>query len=104
VRSRLAGNKRLRPAIRKFTARLAEQFAAIEQAYADRNFAELAALGHWLKGAAGTVGYDEFTEPAALFEQAAKDQSVADLETMLATLRDLVSRLEAPEEEAAIAA
>jgi PAS domain S-box-containing protein len=104
VRSRLAGNKRLRPAIRKFTGRLAEQFAAIEQALAARNFEELAALAHWLKGAAGTVGYDEFTEPAALLEQAAKDKSVPELETMMATLRDLVSRLEAPEEEAAIAA
>jgi HPt (histidine-containing phosphotransfer) domain-containing protein len=96
--SRLAGNVRLRPAIRKFTGRLDEQMAAFEKALAAQDFAEVANLAHWLKGAAGTVGYDEFTEPAMKLEQAAKDQSAADSELMLAEVRDLVARLVAPED------
>jgi HPt (histidine-containing phosphotransfer) domain-containing protein len=100
VRSRLAGMKRLRPAIRKFTGRLAEQLVLIEQAHADRNMEELAALAHWLKGAAGTVGYDDFTEPAAVLEDAAKAGDLPEIEAMLREVRSLAARLEAPAEDA----
>jgi signal transduction histidine kinase/HPt (histidine-containing phosphotransfer) domain-containing protein/ActR/RegA family two-component response regulator len=101
VVSRLAGNQRLRPAIRKFTGRLDEQMAAFEKAFAARDFAEVANLAHWLKGAAGTVGYDEFTEPAMKLEQAAKDNNAADTATMLGEVRGLAARLVAPEESPA---
>jgi PAS domain S-box-containing protein len=97
VVSRLAGNLRLRPAIRKFTGRLDEQMDAFEKAFAAQNFAEVASLAHWLKGAAGTVGYDEFTEPAMKLEQAAKDRNTADTALMLAEVRGLAARLVAPE-------
>ena len=90
---------RLRPAIRKFAGRLDEQMHAFEQALLAGNFEELASLAHWLKGAAGTVGYDEFTEPAARLEQAAKDNAVQDLEPIMAELRALAARLVIPEDE-----
>ncbi|MGH8673593.1 MAG: ATP-binding protein, partial [Burkholderiales bacterium] len=66
--SRLAGKPRLLPAIRKFTARLDEQLDAMDRACKARDFQELAALAHWLKGAGGTVGYDAFTEPSMELE------------------------------------
>jgi HPt (histidine-containing phosphotransfer) domain-containing protein len=100
LRSRLAGNQRLRPAIRKFTARLDEQLRGFEVAYASGDFNELARLAHWLKGAAGTVGYDEFTEPATRLEEAAKDKAAPELGAAMAELRALASRLEAPGSEA----
>jgi PAS domain S-box-containing protein len=99
LRSRLAGSVRLRPVIRKFAARLGEQMLAIEQAHGAQNLQELAALAHWLKGAAGTVGYDEFTEPAARLEQAAKGQLLAELDSAMAEVRELAARVEAPDEE-----
>ena len=99
VRSRLAGNKRLRPAVRKFAARLNEQLLAFERAYSARDFAELASLAHWLKGAAGTVGYDEFTEPATRLEQAAKEGATAELDAVMPELRALAARLEVPAED-----
>ncbi len=102
VRSRLSGNRRLRPTIRKFAARLTEQLAAFEQAFRERDFAQLEQLGHWLKGAAGTVGYDDFTEPATLLEDAARERNVSALEGSMAGLRDLASRLEVPAEEPAL--
>jgi CheY-like chemotaxis protein len=96
--SRLAGNARLRPAIRKFAARLEEQMQAFERALAGRDLDELASLAHWLKGAGGTVGYDDLTDPAARLELAAKAGSDAELEPIMAELRSLAARLQAPEE------
>ncbi|HYC44259.1 MAG TPA: response regulator [Burkholderiales bacterium] len=103
VRSRLAGNARLRPAVRKFAGRLNEQLAAFERAYAAADYPELAQLAHWLKGAGGTVGYDDFTEPALRLELAAKERVVQDMELAMAELRDLAARLEVPAEDAAAA-
>jgi CheY-like chemotaxis protein len=99
VVSRLARSVRLRPAIRKFGARLDEQIRAFDAAFLAENFEELAQLGHWLKGAAGTVGYDDFTEPAARLEQAAKDANAPELGLALAEVHDLAIRLEVPPEE-----
>ena len=101
LRSRLAGSARLRPVIRKFAARLAEQVLAIEQAYASRDMQALAALAHWLKGAAGTVGYDDFTEPATRLEQAAKNALAPEIDSAMAEVRALAARVEAPAEEPA---
>jgi PAS domain S-box-containing protein len=99
VRSRLAGNARLRPAIRKFTGRLNEQLLAFERAYGAKNFEELAQLAHWLKGAGGTVGYDEFTEPALRLEQAAKENAESEAGAWLAEVQALASRVEVPAED-----
>jgi HPt (histidine-containing phosphotransfer) domain-containing protein len=104
VRSRLADKPRLRPAVRKFAGRLDEQMAVIEKAFSGRAFDELAALAHWLKGAAGTVGYDDFTEPAMHLEEGAHAKDIPALELTMAQIRDLVSRLEVPADDAVAAA
>jgi CheY-like chemotaxis protein len=101
VRSRLAGNARLRPAIRKFAGRLNEQLLSFDKAYAAKNFEELAQLAHWLKGAGGTVGYDEFTEPALRLEQAAKESADTEAKAWLAEVRSLATRIEVPADEGA---
>jgi CheY-like chemotaxis protein/HPt (histidine-containing phosphotransfer) domain-containing protein len=98
IRSRLAGVAKLRPAVRKFTQRLGEQTAALARAQVVGNFTELASLAHWLKGAAGTVGYDVFTEPATRLEQEAKAGSARGIDAALAEIRSLAQRLEIPEE------
>ena len=103
VRSRLAGNPRLRPAIAKFASRLADQLELMERAYSGQDLVELAALAHWLKGAAGTVGYNEFTEPAAALEDAAKTRNLREIEAVMAEVRSLASRIEAPDSGAAVA-
>ncbi len=98
VVSRLAKNKRLLPAVRSFAGRLAEQVCAIDEAVSNRNFAEVAALAHWLKGAAGTVGYDDFTEPAAELEQFAKAQVESRVQLKLSEIKNLANRLVVPDE------
>jgi HPt (histidine-containing phosphotransfer) domain-containing protein len=97
VVSRFASHPRLRTAAYRFAARLGEQLDAMDRAYAAGNFEELKALAHWLKGAGGTVGYDDFTEPARNLEQQAKAADAAGARATLAELRGLEARLVVPE-------
>lgn len=95
--SRLADRPRLHSSIRKFTSRLASQLDAMDAAWRANDLAELAALAHWLKGAAGTVGYDAFTEPAAELETWITAQDSAAIAASLRQLRDLQARIVEPE-------
>jgi signal transduction histidine kinase/CheY-like chemotaxis protein/HPt (histidine-containing phosphotransfer) domain-containing protein len=96
--SRLADHPRLRGVVRRFVLQLAERMQAFEQARVAGDDAELAQLAHWLKGAAGTVGFDVFTEPALALEQAIKAHDSAGVETAMRVLRDLAGRVVAPDE------
>lgn len=95
--STLADKPRLLPAVQKFTARLNEQIAAMEHAWCEQNMTELAGLAHWLKGAAGTVGYDAFTAPAISLELAAKGTTTDDIGEILGVIRRLAARIVVPE-------
>ena len=64
------------------------------------NLAELAQLAHWLKGAGGTVGYDEFTAPAARLEELVVARTLDEIPAVLAELRALAGRLVVPADEA----
>jgi signal transduction histidine kinase/CheY-like chemotaxis protein/HPt (histidine-containing phosphotransfer) domain-containing protein len=99
VKSRLADHPRLRAVVRRFGAQLAERMREFERALEGHDHAELVRLGHWLKGAAGTVGFDDFTEPARVLEQAAKDADEQRIETAMRTLRDLAARVVVPGED-----
>ena len=57
-------------------------------------FEDLAKLAHWLKGSGGTLGFNDFTEPAAELEQAAKRESLEDSRAHLNAIGNLVSRTE----------
>ena len=100
--SRLAGNERLVPAVRRFAGRLREQLDALEAAARNEDFVQVADLAHWLKGAGGTVGYDAFTEPAARLEQSAKDKLAAEVDATLRELRGLAQRLVVPGQQLAL--
>ena len=101
VVSRLADKPRLRPVLQKFASRLDEQLIAMEVAQRANDLQQLAQLAHWLKGAAGTVGYDQFTEPAARLEQFVLAQSVGDIAPVIAELQALTARMVVPNDEAA---
>jgi HPt (histidine-containing phosphotransfer) domain-containing protein len=80
-----------REIVEEFVQRLSEKIEAMEQAWQDRDFDELAALAHWLKGSGGTAGFDAFTTPAKALEQMAKQHNA---ELTLATIDDLRSLAE----------
>jgi len=96
--SRLAGNKRLVPAVRRFAGRLDEQLGVLDQAVLNHEFVEIAALAHWLKGAAGTVGYDVFTEFAAKLEQQAKAEAESQIHPLVSEIHSLAQRLVVPDD------
>jgi HPt (histidine-containing phosphotransfer) domain-containing protein len=76
----------------------------MEAARTAGDFKELAALAHWLKGAGGTVGYDDFTAPARTLETLAKAGDGQGADDALREIRGLALRLVAPEEDDAQAA
>jgi PAS domain S-box-containing protein len=103
LRSRLADQPRFQPLIARFVVRYGEQMAAMQTAAAAEDFATLADLAHWLKGAGGSVGFDMLTEPALQLEQEARAGNTAACALHLSTLLGLSSRLDAsapPEKEA----
>ena len=99
VVSRLATHPKLRPAIRRFAGRLDEQLIAMDAARNAGDFKELANLAHWLKGAGGTVGYDDFTAPARNLETLAKAGDGQGADAALREIRGLALRMVAPEED-----
>ena len=70
--------------------------------FARRDLQSLAEHAHWLKGAGGTVGFQEFPEPATRLESLANSRSVDGISTTLKELVELVEaiRLDASVESA----
>ena len=83
----------------RFAERLGDQLEAMEAAFGKRDFKELAGLAHWLKGAGGTVGFDDFTEPAKYLEQLAKSEADEQMAAAIAVLRDLAGRIVLPQDD-----
>jgi len=94
--SRLAAHARLRRVVRNFALQLPAKIDAIDRALTRRDWEELAALGHWLKGAGGTVGYDVFFEPARDLELHARAGDLDAVAQKVARLRSLVQRIVVP--------
>ncbi len=88
-----SSNPRFRSIIERFVQRLSAQLEAMDRAWQRRDYAELAGLAHWLKGAGGTVGFDAFTEPAAHLEQLAKAQQEDQIDAALRELQGLAERV-----------
>jgi PAS domain S-box-containing protein len=101
--SKLAGgSEKFHHLIVRFVARLKDQLQTVERAREPGRRKEVAAFAHWLKGSGGTVGFDEFTAPAARLEKLAKDGgSEADIQQAMAELRGLAGRLVVPGAEPA---
>ena len=97
VRSRFADHPKLSPIVRKFAARLQQQLGQATEALAAGDLAEVERLAHWLAGAAGSVGYDAFTEPARELEAAAKAGDPAAAEAALQRIVRMGSLMEVPE-------
>ncbi len=95
--SRLADHPRLRGVVRRFGLQLGERIAVVEAASARQDYEQVAELAHWLKGSAGTVGFDAFTEPARALEQAARKQDAVQLADALAVVRGLAQRVVLPD-------
>ena len=98
IHSRLATHPRLARVVRTFARTLPAKLQQMQAALDAQQFDELGQLAHWLKGAGGTVGFDEFFEPTRLFEQHARQQRVPELQQGLRHLQALAARIVVPAE------
>ena len=99
VHSRLAaGGPRLDATIARFANALRERLPRMQQVLAAGDLDALAEHAHWLKGGGGTVGYDDFTDPAAELERLARAGRSDDAGHVLARIAALVARLQVPGE------
>jgi PAS domain S-box-containing protein len=95
--SRLANHPRLQRVVRTFALQLPAKLQAMLDAHASGDTAQLAALAHWLKGAGGTVGYDEFFEPARELETLAQGGDSRAVGEALQRLSALARRIPLPD-------
>ncbi len=93
-----SNNERFQKLISRFVTRLHQQLETLEKARAEGDLGEVSALAHWLKGAGGTVGFDEFTEPASKLEVLAKEGREQEVAEVIENLHALAARLVVPED------
>jgi CheY-like chemotaxis protein/HPt (histidine-containing phosphotransfer) domain-containing protein len=98
ITSRLASDKRLIPIVHKFLRRLHERLAEVPELEARNDYGEIANFAHWLRGSAGSMGYDAFTTPAAELEAAAKGAQGERVAQLLNEVRHMARRVVAPDE------
>jgi PAS domain S-box-containing protein len=82
-----------RAIVEHFVDRLADQLAALQAAAAAGNNVEVARLAHWLKGTGGTVGFAEFTEPAARLVDLARSGTSDEIGSAIRDLQEMATRI-----------
>ena len=80
--------------IQRFCARLGEADSTLQTAWESGDFEALAKTACSLKGAAGTLGFDSFTETAEELESAAKTESQNLIPELLHRIHNLIARVQ----------
>jgi len=91
--SRLAKHAKLGRIVARFVEQLPTKLLLMKDAIEREDMAELAALAHWLKGAGGSMGFDDLFEPARSLEAAAKAGDAAVAAAVLIELHRLERRI-----------
>ena len=81
----------------EFVPHLEKKLDEMKSQLADRDFGELSKTAHWLKGAGGTVGFDDFNKPAATLEKSAKSKNYEESQEALTIIESLYHRIEVPD-------
>jgi CheY-like chemotaxis protein/HPt (histidine-containing phosphotransfer) domain-containing protein len=85
-----------RDIVEKFHQRLGEKLREMRRACAARNYVELAAAAHWLKGCGGSAGFEAFTRPAQALELLARQGNSELASLVIDDLCRLAERIEMP--------
>jgi CheY-like chemotaxis protein len=87
-------NPRLMPIVEKFTRQLENSLNEIDTAVAQNDFDEIRRFAYWLKASGGTMGYGEFTEPAANLETSAKAKQIDVIKHTIGIIKEIRNRME----------
>ena len=82
--------------VAEFVPALKRKVADLAEVVARRDPAETLVAAHWIKGAAGTAGYNGFTDPAAQICKAIRSSTWAGLDDHVLTLQNYAKRVVAP--------
>ena len=93
------GKPQFQSIIGRFVGRLGEQTSAMDKALRTENMEELARLAHWLKGSAGTLGFNLFTEPAIDLEKYAKAGQLTAARGCMETINEMNRRIVVPQQQ-----
>ena len=87
-------NPRLMPIVEKFTRQLEDSLHNIDTMAEQNKFDEIRKFAYWLKATGGTMGYSEFTEPAADLEASAKAKQIDMIEQTIGIIKEIQHRME----------
>jgi HPt (histidine-containing phosphotransfer) domain-containing protein len=86
-----------REIVEEFVVRLEEQLGSARAAWERGDWAAVADIAHWIKGAGGTAGFPALTNPAAALQRLARqDQSGDEMAHVIGELERLFSRIQLP--------
>ncbi len=91
--SRHARHARLAPIVDRFVQQLPAKLVEMNTAAARGDHPELARLAHWLKGAGGSMGFDDLFEPSRLLEEAAQAGDSRAATQIMTDLNELEHRI-----------
>jgi len=92
-------NPRMRATVEKFLVRLDERLVELDRALAAQSCQEVIDIAVWLKGAAATVGFAVFVEPAVALGDAARRGACDETCEIRDAIARLVARIEMPGSE-----
>jgi len=90
---------RLMPLIEKFNRQLENSLNEIDTVVGQNNIDEIRNFAQWLKAYSGTMGYSEFTEPAANLEASAKAKEIDVIKHTIGIIKEIRNRMEPLESE-----
>ena len=93
----IRGKPRLQPILRKFVESLHQRVAEMREVEERADYEQIANFAHWLKGSAGSMGYDAFSQPARDLEVAALAADKAMVAQILREVRRMADAVVAPE-------
>lgn len=86
-----------REIIQGFVDKLGSEVEELQIAWQNRDLEAVGRIAHWLKGAAGTMGFREFTEPGLKLMNLAEDKQIDQIEPVIRELVAMVAAIELPE-------
>jgi len=82
--------------VEEFIVQLEQRLEALDAALNAENFQTVSEIAHWIKGAAGTAGFDSFTQPSGHLERLAKHGPHAQIRDWVEKLKSLRQRIQMP--------
>ena len=79
-----------------FVGKLLSEVAEMQSAWEEGNLDDVARIGHWLKGAAGTLGFRDFTEPGVRLMTLAREKRLEELGPVLELIQQMVDSIDIP--------